>query len=79
MKAIKPHLIIENIRFPHSNLILGHRAEIHLTPDEFYDPQQAAELYEQAAELATTSMKGKTAAIFYEKAELAWSLLQSND
>ena len=65
--------------FPHLNIISGYRAEIHLTPGKFYDPQQAAELYEQAAELATTSMKGKTAAIFYEKAELAWSLLQSND
>ena len=47
-----------------------------MIPGTHYNPQEAAELFEQAAELATASMKGKAAAIFYEKAELAWSLVQ---
>ena len=46
-----------------------------MTPGKFYDPQEAAQLFEQAAEQATTAMKGKPAAIYYEKAELAWSLV----
>ena len=46
-----------------------------MNPGTFFDPKEAAELFEQAAEQATASMKGKTAAIFYEKAELAWSLV----
>ena len=57
------------------NSFLGYRAEIHLTQGNFYDPKEAAELFEQAAEQATASMKGKAAAIFYEKAELAWSFV----
>jgi len=33
---------------------------------------KAAELYEEAAEMATMNMKGKLAAKYFEKAELAW-------
>jgi len=47
-----------------------------MNPGTFCNPQGAAELYEQAAEQATVLMKGKATAIFYEKAELAWSLVQ---
>ena len=69
-------MITGNVKFPFLNIILGYRAEIHVIPGTFYNPQEAAELFEQAAEQATESLKGKTAAIYYEKAELAWSLVQ---
>ena len=41
-----------------------------------FNPQRAADLYNQAAELATLSMKGKVAAMFYEKAETALSFIE---
>ena len=76
LEAIISYLIRGNMTFPHLHIILGHRAEIHVSPGTFHNPQAAAELFEQAAEQATASLKGKAAAIYYEKAELAWSLVQ---
>ena len=46
--------------------ILYNRNQLELTH------YKAAELYEEAAEMATMNMKGKLAAKYFEKAELAW-------
>ena len=58
--------------------ILGFRADIHVNQQakDLYNPQAAAELYEEAAMLATSAMKGKTAAMFYEKVETALTLIE---
>jgi len=55
--------------------LLEYQAEIYLSGGHGIekDATSAAELYEEAAEIATGQMKGKIAAKYYEKAEYAWA------
>jgi len=62
------------VGIPHYQL-LEYQADIYLAGGQGIekDATSAAELYEEAAEIATGQMKGKIAAKYYEKAEYAWA------